>query len=140
MNHLSAIADIQSSPDDRHLPIHRFGSYKARGVSSDEADQIKRDAVSLQQAGAFALVLEKVPAGLASQVTKSIDIPTIGIGAGARCDGQILVTHDMLGIFTKFRPRFVRRYAEMQQSMREAFERYRADVKTHDFPSEDESY
>jgi 3-methyl-2-oxobutanoate hydroxymethyltransferase len=120
--------------------IHKFGSYKARGVSGDEADQIKRDAVSLQQAGAFALVLEKVPAGLASQVTKSIDIPAIGIGAGAGCDGQILVTHDMLGIFTKFRPRFVRRYAEMEQAMHDAFERYRADVKSHDFPSEDESY
>jgi 3-methyl-2-oxobutanoate hydroxymethyltransferase len=120
--------------------IHKFGSYKARGVSRDEADQIKRDAVSLQQAGAFALVLEKVPAGLASELTKSVDIPTIGIGAGAGCDGQILVTHDMLGIFTKFRPRFVRRYADMQQAMHDAFERYRADVKNHDFPSEDESY
>lgn len=120
--------------------IHRFGSYKARGVSDAEADRILADAKALEDAGAFALVLEKIPADLARRVTASLAIPTIGIGAGADCDGQILVTPDMLGIFTKFRPRFVRRYAELAQDMTDAFARYRADVKRGDFPSAEESY
>ena len=120
--------------------IHKFGSYKARGVSAEEADQIAKDARALQDAGAFALVLEKVPARLAQTLTASLSIPTIGIGAGAACDGQILVTPDMLGIFTRFRPRFVRRYAELGTEMDTAFRRYRADVKDGSFPAESESY
>jgi len=98
------------------------------------------DAQILQEAGIFALVLEKVPAELARKITESLDIPTIGIGAGPYCDGQILVTHDMLGIFEEFKPKFVRRYAELAQTMRDAFRRYVADVKSVRFPSEDESY
>lgn len=120
--------------------IHRFGTYKARGMTADEAKQIRNDAVALQQAGVFGLVLEKVPAGLAQEISEALKIPTIGIGAGPGCDGQILVTHDMLGLFTKFRPRFVRRYAELHDTMASAFRQYRADVKDGAFPSEDESY
>ena len=120
--------------------IHKFGSYKARGVASDEAEQIVKDARALQDAGIFALVLEKIPASLGRRLAESLTIPTIGIGAGPECDGQILVTPDMLGIFTRFRPRFVRRYADIGGEMQAAFRRYRADVKDGSFPSEDESY
>lgn len=120
--------------------IHKFGSYKARGASSAEAERILADAEALQDAGVFAIVLEKIPADLAQRVTESLSIPTIGIGAGPNCDGQVLVTPDMLGIFTKFRPRFVRRYAEIGEQMADAFARYREDVKQRKFPSEDESY
>ncbi|HEX5420139.1 MAG TPA: 3-methyl-2-oxobutanoate hydroxymethyltransferase [Gammaproteobacteria bacterium] len=120
--------------------IHQFGSYKARGMTASEADWILEDAKALQDAGVFALVLEKVPMDLARRVTESLSIPTIGIGAGRHCDGQILVTPDMLGLFTKFRPRFVRRYAELAEEMGKAFAAYKADVKQGDFPSEEESY
>ena len=120
--------------------IHKFGSYKARGVSGAEAEQIIADALALQDAGIFALVLEKIPAQLARKVTESLEIPTIGIGAGAACDGQILVTPDMLGIQTRFRPRFARRYAELGREMDAAFRRYRADVKDGGFPADSESY
>ncbi len=120
--------------------IHQFGSYKTRGVSDEEAERILRDAHALEDAGAFAIVLEKIPARLARHVTESLAIPTIGIGAGAACDGQILVTPDMLGVITKFRPRFVRRYADLGAEMETAFRRYREDVKDGAFPSDDESY
>jgi 3-methyl-2-oxobutanoate hydroxymethyltransferase len=120
--------------------IHKFGSYKARGVSAAEAEQIVKDARALQDAGAFAIVLEKIPAGLARRVTESLEIPTIGIGAGAGCDGQILVTPDLLGITTKFRPRFVRRYAAVADMMADAFRRYAKDVKGGEFPTDKESY
>jgi len=120
--------------------IHKFGTYKARGTTHDEAERILGDALALQDAGIFALVLEKVPAALAERVTEALDIPTIGIGAGSHCSGQILVTQDMLGIFTKFRPRFVRRYAEMRGLMEEAFRSYCQDVRKGAFPNEDESY
>ena len=120
--------------------IHKFGSYQIRGVSDEEAERILSDAAALQEAGVFAIVLEKVPSDLARRVTESLRVPTIGIGAGPHCDGQVLVSHDMLGIFTKFRPRFVRRYAEIEKTMTDAFERYRDDVKARSFPSDDESY
>ena len=120
--------------------IHKFGSYRARGVSEEEADRICEDAKALESAGAFAIVLEKIPMELARRITESIRIPTIGIGAGPACDGQILVTHDMLGLFTKFRPRFVRHYAELRKTMEAAFRAYGADVKEGRFPSRDESY
>lgn len=120
--------------------IHKFGSYRTRGVALDEAQQILRDAKALQDAGAFAIVLEKIPAELAREVTASLRIPTIGIGAGLECDGQILVTHDMLGLFSRFRPRFVRRYAELGAAMEDAFRRYGADVKSGAFPDAEESY
>ncbi|MAE77648.1 MAG: 3-methyl-2-oxobutanoate hydroxymethyltransferase [Planctomycetes bacterium] len=120
--------------------IHRFGTYKVRGRDDAEAQQILEDARHLAQAGAFAIVLEKIPATLGKQVTESIDIPTIGIGAGADCDGQILVTHDMLGLFTKFHPRFVRRYANLAEEMHRAFGDYARDVREGNFPGERESY
>jgi 3-methyl-2-oxobutanoate hydroxymethyltransferase len=120
--------------------IHKFGSYKARGASAAEAEQILKDARALQDAGAFAIVLEKIPASLARRVTESLEIPTIGIGAGGGCDGQILVTPDLLGITTKFRPRFVRRYAAVAETMADAFRRYSKDVKDGEFPSDKESY
>lgn len=120
--------------------IHQFGSYRERGVTTEEADAIKRDAEALQQAGAFAIVLEKVPATLAAEITKLVDVPTIGIGAGVHCDGQILVWADMLGMTTEFRPRFVRRYAELAEMMTSAVGAYVRDVRGNVFPSDEESY
>ena len=120
--------------------IHKFGTYQVRARDPEEAEEVRRGARALQDAGAFAIVLEKIPADLASEVSAELEIPTIGIGAGGGCDGQILVTHDMLGVYTRFHPRFVRRYAKLDEAMRVAFERYVADVKARDFPSEEESY
>ena len=120
--------------------IHQFGSYRKRGSSEEEADQIKRDAEALQDAGVFSIVLEKVPSGLAAEVTKMVDVPTIGIGAGPHCDGQILVWTDMLGVSTEFRPRFVRRYAELNDVMVTALKEYISDVRQNTFPNEKESY
>jgi 3-methyl-2-oxobutanoate hydroxymethyltransferase len=120
--------------------IHKYGSYKLQGKEPVVAAQLKKDAVKLSRAGIFALVLEKIPAELAAEITAEIDVPTIGIGAGPSCDGQILVSHDMLGIFDKFKPRFVRRYAELGREMRTAFRKYIRDVKSGDFPSEEESF
>ena len=120
--------------------IHQFGTYQVRAQEPEEAEQVRRDARSVQDAGAFALVLEKIPAELAGEISADLAIPVIGIGAGAGCDGQILVTHDMLGIYTRFHPRFVRRYAELGDAMLDAFSNYAQDVRTRDFPSTDESY
>jgi 3-methyl-2-oxobutanoate hydroxymethyltransferase len=120
--------------------IHKFGTYKTRGATKREAEQICQDALALEEAGAFAIVLEKIPASLAERITDSIRVPTIGIGAGAGCSGQILVTPDMLGVFTKFRPRFVRRYADLGKLMEQAFKQYLADVRDGSFPSDKESY
>ncbi len=120
--------------------IHQFGTYKVRGTTEAESSRIRADAVAMQEAGAFAVVLEKIPAELARHVTAEIDIPTIGIGAGPDCDGQILVTPDLLGLFTRFRPRFVRRYAEVERVIDDAVRRYVRDVRGAEFPSEAESY
>lgn len=120
--------------------IHKFGTYQVRATEPEEADEIRRDALALQDAGVFAIVIEKVPASLAREVSKSLSIPVIGIGAGSGCDGQILVTQDMLGLYTRFHPRFVRRYAELGTAMLDAFQRYARDVKSREFPSKDESY
>jgi len=120
--------------------IHQFGSYKARGTEDAEAQGICDDAKALEQAGAFGLVLEKVPAELGKTVSESVSIPVVGIGAGPHCDGQILVTQDMLGLFTRFRPRFVRRYLELASMINEAVTSYGSDVRKGDFPNADESY
>ena len=120
--------------------ILKFGTYQVRATEPEEATEVRRDAEALQEAGAFSIVVEKVPADLAARIAQDVDVPVIGIGAGAGCDGQILVTHDMLGLYTKFRPRFVRRYAQLADVMREAFQRYGEDVRSRDFPSEEESY
>jgi 3-methyl-2-oxobutanoate hydroxymethyltransferase len=120
--------------------INRFGTYEVRAQDKREAAQLLRDAKILSDAGVFSLVLEKIPSGLARKVTAAIPVPTIGIGAGPHCDGQVLVVHDMLGLTEEFRPRFVRRYSEMADTMRGAFRRYISDVKSKQFPTMKESY
>lgn len=120
--------------------IHKFGTYRVRATSDEEADEIRRDSIALEQAGVFALVLEKIPAALATEIAQRLAIPVIGIGAGSGCDGQILVSHDLLGLYTRFQPRFVRRYANLGEDMQAAFEHYVRDVKAGEFPSGDESY
>jgi len=120
--------------------IHQFGSYRARGQDEAEHRRIVDDARALEQAGAFALVVEKVPAGLGQELASTLSIPVIGIGAGPHVDGQILVTPDLLGLFTRFRPRFVRRYAELGKTIGEAIASYCRDVQSGRFPGPDESY
>ena len=120
--------------------VNKFGGYGLRGKTEDEAEKLLQDARVLEKVGVFSIVLEKIPADLAKKVTESVGVPTIGIGAGRYCDGQVLVTHDMLGLFEKFKPKFVRRYAELGREIREACRRYTEDVKRGDFPSEKESY
>ncbi|MCG8377157.1 MAG: 3-methyl-2-oxobutanoate hydroxymethyltransferase [Chlorobiales bacterium] len=120
--------------------IYKFGSYKVRARDQKEAEELLRDALLLEEAGAFALVLEKIPADLAAEVTRSVSIPTIGIGAGMSCDGQVLVINDMLGLNTEFHPRFVRKYAELDSIIHHAVVRYVDDVRKKQFPSEEESY
>jgi 3-methyl-2-oxobutanoate hydroxymethyltransferase len=120
--------------------INKFGTYEVRAQDKEEATNLLHDAKVLSQAGVFALVLEKIPAQLARKVTASIPVPTIGIGAGSHCDGQVLVVYDMLGMTEEFRPRFVRRYAELASTARQAFRQYAEDVKSQRFPSEKESY
>jgi 3-methyl-2-oxobutanoate hydroxymethyltransferase len=120
--------------------IHQFGSYKARGKSSAEAKQILKDAVTLEAAGAFAIVIEKIPSNLAKEITESVKIPTIGIGAGVHCDGQILVTPDMLGLNQDFHPRFVRNYNNLADEIIQSVKKYVSDVQNKSFPSDKESY
>jgi 3-methyl-2-oxobutanoate hydroxymethyltransferase len=120
--------------------IHQFGTYQTRGKSEEEAASILHDAKLLEEAGAFAVVLEKVPADLAKRVTESLSIATIGIGAGPHCDGQVLVMHDMLGLTEEFSPRFVRRYAQLAEDVRTAARNYIADIRSGSFPSAKESY
>ncbi len=123
--------------------INKYGSYKTRGEDKEEAEQILKDALILEKAGAFAIVLEKIPASLGKKVTKRLKIPTIGIGAGPYCDGQVLVTHDMLGWVDPDKhamPRFVRKYMNLSDDMKNAFQRFIKDVRTNKFPSKKESY
>jgi len=120
--------------------IHVFGSYRERGRDKEEAKEILKDAKILEEAGAFALVLEKIPSSLAKQITEMVKIPTIGIGAGLHCDGQILVSPDMLGLNVDFHPRFVRHYAHIADVVSNAVKKYIDDVRKTKFPSEEESY
>lgn len=120
--------------------IYKFGTYAVRAKEEAEADKLKNDALLLQEAGCFGIVLEKIPASLAREVSESLHIPTIGIGAGGDCDGQVLVMHDMLGINTEFKPRFLRQYLDIHQQATQAVEQYVSDVKTRNFPNESESY
>ncbi len=120
--------------------INKFGGYRPRGEDKGEAAAILVDAKLLESAGAFAIVLEKIPAQLAARVTKTVKVPTIGIGAGPHCDGQILVYADMLGLTQEFKPRFVRHYANVAEDMHNAFLRYIDDVKNGKFPLKEESY
>ncbi len=120
--------------------IYKFGTYTVRAKKEDEAKQLKKDAKLLEKLGCFGIVLEKVPAKLAKEVAKSINIPVIGIGAGNGVDGQVLVIHDMLGMTHEFNPRFLRRYLDLYTEMNGAFKNYITDVKSGDFPNEEEQY
>lgn len=120
--------------------IYKFGTYVVRAKEQEEAEQLKRDAKLLEEAGCFALVLEKIPASLAAQVARSVRIPVIGIGAGGDVDGQVLVLHDMLGINKEFNPRFLRRYADLHATITNAVSGYVRDVRSRDFPNADEQY
>lgn len=120
--------------------IYKFGTYTVRAKEEDEADKLRKDALLLQEAGCFAIVLEKIPAVLAKEVSESLSIPTIGIGAGMHCDGQVLVMHDLLGINTEFKPRFLRQYLDLHGQITGAVKHYIKDVKDKNFPNELEQY
>lgn len=120
--------------------IYKFGTYTVRAREEAEAERLKKDALLLQEAGCFSLVLEKIPSALATGVSASLGIPVIGIGAGKGCDGQVLVLHDMLGLNKQFNPRFLRRYLNLYDDIKGAVNHYISDVKSGDFPSESEQY
>jgi 3-methyl-2-oxobutanoate hydroxymethyltransferase len=120
--------------------IYKFGTYAVRAKDAAEAEKLQTDALLLEQSGCFAIVLEKIPAILANTVSKSLEIPTIGIGAGQDCDGQVLVMHDLLGINQEFKPRFIRQYLNLEATIHEAVSQYITDVKSMDFPNNSESY
>lgn len=120
--------------------IYKFGTYQVRAKEEAEAEKLKKDALILQESGCFAIVLEKIPAELAREVSESLSIPTIGIGAGNYCDGQVLVMHDMLGINHEFKPRFLRQYLNLYEEITKAVKQYISDVKSNDFPNEKEQY
>ena len=120
--------------------FRKFGGFKVQGKSAGAAEEILQDAVALDAAGCFAIVLECVPEALAERITSTVSVPTIGIGAGPHCDGQVLVYHDLLGLSGDFRPKFVRRYAELAPVIEDAARRYLEDVKSGAFPSRDETF
>jgi 3-methyl-2-oxobutanoate hydroxymethyltransferase len=120
--------------------IYKFGTYTVRAKEEAEAEKLKKDALLLQEAGCFGIVLEKIPAALATEVSQNLVIPVIGIGAGNGCDGQVLVMHDMLGINTEFKPRFLRTYLNLQEMITGAVQQYISDIKSGEFPNEKEQY
>ena len=120
--------------------IYKFGTYSVRATKQDEATKLLEDAKALEEAGCFSIVFEKIPAELAKKVSKSLTIPTIGIGAGVDCDGQVLVLHDMLGITKDFSPSFLRRYADLSEIIDGAVKQYIEDVRGKEFPNADEGY
>lgn len=120
--------------------IYKFGTYSVRAKEEEEAEKLIRDAKMLERLGCFAIVLEKIPASLTKKVSESLTIPTIGIGGGRDADGQVLVIHDLLGMTHEFNPRFLRRYMNLYEEMSEAISNYVSDVKSHNFPNEDEQY
>jgi 3-methyl-2-oxobutanoate hydroxymethyltransferase len=120
--------------------IYKFGTYSVRAKEEEEAEQLLSDALSLQNAGCFSIVLEKIPARLSKKVTDLLNIPTIGIGAGSDCSGQVLVMHDLLGINNSFNPRFIRKYLQLENQITDAVQFYIKDVKNSDFPNKEESY
>jgi 3-methyl-2-oxobutanoate hydroxymethyltransferase len=120
--------------------IHKFGTYVVRAKDESEANKLRSDAMVLQNAGCFGIVLEKIPASLAKEVSEKLAIPTIGIGAGMYCNGQVLVMHDMLGINTEFKPRFLRTYLNLAEEITGAVKQYVSDVKNQNFPNESEQY
>ncbi len=120
--------------------IYKFGTYTVRAKEEAEAEKLLSDALQLQEMGCFAIVLEKIPASLGKKVSEALTIPTIGIGAGQHTDGQVLVTHDLLGITKDFQPRFLRRYMELFESIQVAVQQYISDVKSRGFPNDKEQY
>ena len=120
--------------------IKQMGGYKVQGKKADDADRLINDAKELTGAGVCAIILECVPAALAADITAAINVPTIGIGAGPDCDGQILVIHDLLGLYPELSPKFVKKYADLGGEMKKAFEAYRSDVEKGEFPAEEHSY
>ena len=120
--------------------VHEFGGYGIRGSDRGEAEKLKNDALAIQGAGVFSIVLEKIPSGLASEITESLNVPTVGIAAGPNCDGQILVSYDMLGLYDKVNLKFVRKYADLAGDIREAVEIYCGDIKSGKFPTDKESF
>jgi 3-methyl-2-oxobutanoate hydroxymethyltransferase len=120
--------------------VHRFGGYKIQGKNKDRRETILNDAVAVQESGAFAVVLEGMPTELAKEITARLTIPTIGIGAGMHCDGQVLVIHDMLGLFDDFKPKFVKRYAELKGVMTNAVKNFIAEVREQKFPGKEHSF
>jgi 3-methyl-2-oxobutanoate hydroxymethyltransferase len=120
--------------------VHQFGGYKVQGKDTTAAQRILEDAKIIEEAGAFALVLEMVPAALAEKITRSLSIPTIGIGGGVHCDGQVLVVHDMLGMFEKFVPKFVKKYAHLNSEIKQAVKQYVSEVRTGEFPAKEHSF
>ncbi|SHH02652.1 3-methyl-2-oxobutanoate hydroxymethyltransferase [Tepidibacter thalassicus] len=120
--------------------VNMFGGFKVQGKSEYQAKKIINDAIELEKAGAFAIVLEGIPAKLADIITEKISIPTIGIGAGNNCDGQVLVTNDMLGMFSDFTPKFVKKYANLKENILHAIKRYISEVKSSEFPSEEHTF
>ncbi len=120
--------------------IHQFGGYRIQGKNHQAGRQIKKDALELQKAGAFCVVIEGVLSDLAEEITRELAIPTIGIGAGPHCDGQILVTNDMLGLNDDFSPKFVKKYADVGQTMKTAFTAYIEEIQSGIFPAEEHSY
>jgi 3-methyl-2-oxobutanoate hydroxymethyltransferase len=120
--------------------IYKFGDFGVRAKEDTEAEKLKSDALALQEAGCFAIVLEKIPSELAKEVTQSLQIPTVGIGAGNGCDGQVLVVNDMLGLTKDFKPKFLRRYRQLFDEITKATSEYISDVKAGNYPSENEQY
>jgi 3-methyl-2-oxobutanoate hydroxymethyltransferase len=120
--------------------VHAFGGFRVQGKKEAEADQVLRDAVAVQEGGAFSVVLEGIPASLGARITREIDIPTIGIGAGPECDGQVLVTHDILNLFQDFTPKFVKVYADLGNASLEAMERFGQEVRDGIFPTDEHSF
>jgi len=120
--------------------IYKFGTYTVRAKDEAEAEKLKEDALALQNAGCFGVVLEKIPAALAKEVSESLHVPTIGIGAGPHCDGQVLVVNDMIGLTKGFKPRFLRQYVNLYDGILGAAKSYISDVKANDFPNEKEQY
>ena len=120
--------------------LHRFGGYKVQGKEKDQREKIVQDALAVEEGGAFSVVLEGIPLDLAQEITRRLSIPTIGIGAGMHCDGQVLVVHDMLGLFDMYTPKFVKRYADLKSAISEAVRNYNAEVREGKFPDEEHSF
>lgn len=120
--------------------IHRFGGYRVQGKEKEQREVIMQDAIAVQEGGAFSIVLEGIPMDLAKEITRRLSIPTIGIGAGIDCDGQVLVVHDMLGLFEMYTPKFVKRYADLKGIMADAVKNFIAEVKEEKFPDDEHSF